>query len=385
MIDRTIKDNWLKMVATFRVLSLTGPRQSGKTTFLKNNLKGYRYINLENPDNLEYAEKDPRGFLKEYDDKVIIDEAQKAPKLFSYIQEIVDVKNTAGQYVLSGSQNFLLSKNISQSLAGRTGIMRLFPFENREIGSLINKNPWEQCFKGYYPEIYDKEIQSPSLYYKNYIDTYIKRDIYDLLNIQNESQFLTFIKILATHVGQELNLQSISKQTGISHTTASNWLSILETSYIIYRLYPFYKNYNKRLIKSPKIYFYDTGIVCQLLGFKSAEDLKVYASRGSVFENLVISEMQKQNAHAGPYRDLYFWKESHQTEIDLLIPEPSGMHIYEIKSSETLSKDKFDGLQKFEKISDDLISTKTLIHAGENEKHQRYGCEVVPWNEVTTP
>jgi predicted AAA+ superfamily ATPase len=382
MIPRNISKSFLELLTSFRIVSLTGPRQSGKTTFLKGVLKDYRYVNLENKDNREYAERDPNGFLKEYDDKVIFDEAQKVPDIFSYLQQIVDENNKPGQFILSGSQNFLLSKNISQSLAGRVGIMRLLPFENDEIKEQLLEDSWAQLFKGYYPEIYKGNI-SPNLYYKNYIDTYVKRDVYELINIHNESQFRTFLSILATHAGQELNLHTISKQVGITHPTANSWLSILETSYIIFRLPPYFKNYNKRLIKSPKIYFYDTGLLCQLLGFNDEESLKKYANRGSIFENLVISEMIKQNYHKNLYNEFFYWKESNKTEVDLLIPEANGLNVYEIKSSQTLTYDKYEGLIKFEKISTDPILSKTLIHAGKEQKHTRFGCETVSWDKVS--
>lgn len=382
MIQRNISKSFSQLLNSFRIVSLTGPRQSGKTTFLKGALKDYRYVNLENKDNREYAERDPNGFLKEYDDNVIFDEAQKVPDIFSYLQQIVDENNKLGQFILSGSQNFLLSKNISQSLAGRVGIMRLLPFENTEIKEQLLEDNWSQLFKGFYPEIYEKNIP-PNLYYKNYIDTYVKRDVYELVNIHNESQFRTFLSILATHAGQELNLHTISKQVGITHPTASSWISILETSYIIFRLPPYFKNYNKRLIKSPKIYFYDTGLLCQLLGFNNEDSLKKYANRGSLFENLVISEMIKQNHHNNYYNQLFYWKESNKTEVDLLIPGANGLNIYEIKSSQTLTYDKYEGLMKFEKISTDPILSKTLIHAGKEKTHTRFGCETVSWDKAS--
>lgn len=382
MIQRNISKSFSQLLNSFRIVSLTGPRQSGKTTFLKGALKDYRYVNLENKDNREYAERDPNGFLKEYDDNVIFDEAQKVPDIFSYLQQIVDENNKLGQFILSGSQNFLLSKNISQSLAGRVGIMRLLPFENTEIKEQLLEDNWSQLFKGFYPEIYEKNIP-PNLYYKNYIDTYVKRDVYELVNIHNESQFRTFLSILATHAGQELNLQTISKQVGITHPTASSWISILETSYIIFRLPPYFKNYNKRLIKSPKIYFYDTGLLCQLLGFNNEDSLKKYANRGSLFENLVISEMIKQNHHNNYYNQLFYWKESNKTEVDLIIPGANGLNIYEIKSSQTLTYDKYEGLMKFEKISTDPILSKTLIHAGKEKTHTRFGCETVSWDKAS--
>lgn len=381
MIERVIGAAFKEYLNNFRVISLTGPRQSGKTTYLKNELKDYKYVNLENPDSREFATKDPKGFLKEFDSKVIFDEVQRVPTLFSYLQPMVDEANVKGQFILSGSQNFLLSKGISQSLAGRVGILRLLPFQNQEIKELLKEDCWEQLFKGFYPELYQEEM-SVWNYYQNYIDTYVKRDVYELLNIHNESLFVTFLKVLASHIGQELNLSTISRQIGISHTAVRSWLSILETSYIVFKLPPYFKNYNKRLIKSPKLYFYDTGLACNLLGFRHPEELKNYANRGSLFENMVISELFKQNAHQKKGQDFYFWKESNQTEIDLLIPEVSGLHIYEIKSSQTLSFDKFAGLKKFEEISTDAINSQTLIHAGDDPIHTRYDVKTVSWKEI---
>ncbi len=382
MITRKIQDAWNEMLTSFCIVSLTGPRQSGKTTFLKESLPNYRYVSLENPEILEYAENDTKGFLAEYNDQVIFDEAQKVPKLFSYLQGIVDENNKNGQFVLSGSQNFLLSRNISQSLAGRVGILRLLPFQNNEITDQLNPDPWEQIFRGFYPELYKNPSLKPEIYYRNYIDTYVKRDVYELINIQNEAQFKLFLGILATHIGQELNLHSISKQTGISHTTAKNWLSILETSYLVFRLPPYFKNYNKRLIKSPKLYFYDTGLACQLLGLKNAKEVKNYRNKGSLFENLVVAEMIKQNYHTNQFNDFYFWKESHQTEIDVLIPKSLGNTIYEIKSSQTLSRDKFEGLLKFEQISTDPTLSKNLIHIAQEKPGVRYDCNTFNWRDL---
>jgi len=267
MLNRIIESKLLEMATKFPVIAITGPRQSGKTTLCKKLFKDYRYVSLENPDNKEFALSDPKGFLEEYNDNVIIDEVQNAPELFSYIQGIVDESKKTGQYILTGSQNFLLLEKISQTLAGRIYIYHLLPFSYSELNVKYKQVLLTHIFKGGYPRIYDKDIH-PSDFFPSYIQTYLERDVRTILNIKDINKFGMFVKICAGRIGQIFNSSNIANELGIDHKTVISWLSILEASFIVYRLQPWHTNFNKRTIKSPKIYFYDTGLACYLLGLK---------------------------------------------------------------------------------------------------------------------
>jgi predicted AAA+ superfamily ATPase len=267
MIIREAQRKITQIAEKFPVILLTGPRQSGKTTLSKTLFSNYTYVSLENPDNLDFAESDPKGFLRIYDKYVIIDEAQKCPSLFSYIQQIVDESNISGQFILTGSQNFLLVEKITQSLAGRVYIMELLPFTQQEI----KQERWTQAIiNGGYPRIFDKKI-SPQDYFPNYIETYIERDVRSILRVQDLAVFRKFVYMLAHHVGQLINFNHISKELGVDLKTVQRWLSVLEASYIVFTLKPWHKNFAKRLVKTPKLYFYDSGIVAFLLGIESEE------------------------------------------------------------------------------------------------------------------
>ena len=295
MVTRHLQKQLLLLAKKMPVIAITGPRQSGKTTLLKTAFPSYDYVNLEHPPTRTLALNDPDHFLAQYNKGLIIDEAQRAPELFSYIQVVVDKKKKMGQYILSGSQNFSLIENISQSLAGRVVLVNLLPFSYKEMleGKLKIKNSEQLIFKGAYPAVYDRKI-SPAVYYSSYLNTYVERDVRQLVNVQNLSLFESFIKLLAGRVGQLLNLSELGNSLGVDHKTVKKWLSVLETSYIVYFVQPYHSNFNKRLVKTPKLYFYDTGLACNLLGIDDEKQLINHWAKGALFENMVINELLKE-------------------------------------------------------------------------------------------
>ncbi|KKL49157.1 hypothetical protein LCGC14_2318330, partial [marine sediment metagenome] len=322
LIHRNLEKILKKTIKKYPVISLTGPRQSGKTTLIKKLFGNkYKYVNLENVELREYAKSDPRAFLEEYKGGLIIDEAQNVPDLFSYIQVIVDETNEPGQYILTGSQNFLLLEKITQSLAGRVAIFHLLPLSLEELKKSKYKplsNLEKLLFTGFYPRIYDKKLDAKE-WYSNYLYTYVERDIRTIKNIKDIGTFQRFLKMLAARCGQLLDLTSIGNDCGISHNTARDWINILEASFIIYLLSPHYKNFNKRLIKSPKIYFYDTGLLCHLLGINSSDQIKTHYLRGGIFESFIISEIIKIRTNKNKDSNVYFWRDKFGHEIDCII------------------------------------------------------------------
>jgi predicted AAA+ superfamily ATPase len=366
----------------FPVLAITGPRQSGKTTLLKEIFSDYTYVSLENPNTRSFAQDDPIGFLNRYDHKVILDEVQRVPALFSYIQGRVDESKMMGQYILSGSQNFHLLKNITQTLAGRVALFKLLPFDFTELkqAALLASSYAPASIKGFYPAIFDRDID-PVVFYANYIQTYLEKDVTELMNIKNLKQFRTFLGLCAGRAGQLLNFSALANECNISHNTAKAWLSILESSYIIFLLQPYHQNFNKRLVKSPKLYFYDTGLLNHLLGIRTAEELDENRLKGNIFENMILAEYQKQNHHLYLHKDYYFWQDSNAHEVDLLMKKAQGFSIFEIKATQTVSNALFKEMDRFEEIAAPEKVNKTLIYGGaENEKRTRY--DVVSWQNV---
>lgn len=381
-VKRTIYKEIKLYARKYPILVITGPRQAGKTTLMTEEFTKYRYLSLENPDNREFAIRDPNGFLKEYDKYVIFDEVQRVPSLFSYLQTKVDKDKIMGQYILSGSQNFNLMENITQSLAGRVCLFRLFPFDIHEIkhNFLREKTIANQLFKGFYPAIYDRKI-NPMKYYSDYIETYIKRDISQLVNIQDMRSFNRFVKLCAARVGHQLNYVDLAKDAGISHTTARNWLSLLETSFITFLLPPYYRNYNKRLTKSPKLYFYDTGLLCHLLKIDGKKLGPMHPLWGNIFENYVVAEYHKLTSHRNQYRDIYYWRDSHGHEVDLIIEENDQISIIEIKAGSTIKSDMFKELDRFQSLDTSTKMKKVLVYGGE-EIQKRTNYHILPWDEI---
>ena len=382
MISRNITEKLLSMGNKFPIVTLTGPRQSGKSTLLKSILPDYNYVSMEDPDNRLIANEDPRGFLKTYPDKTIIDEVQRVPELFSYLQTHVDAENREGMYYLAGSQNFLLMQSISQSLAGRTAILKLLPFSHREMkkAEILPTSVNNENFQGGYPLIYDKKIH-PTDFYPSYIQTYIEKDLPLLKNIDDLSKFIRFIKLCAGRIGQLLNLSSLANETGIAVSTVQSWLSVLEASYIIYLLKPDHNNYSKRLIKSPKLYFCDTGLASSLLGIEDEKQLSTHFLRGGLFENMVINEFIKDAFNNGKEPNLSFWRDSTGNEVDFLISIKGKQLAYEIKSGSTYSSDDFKGIKVWANLSKTSPEDCYVIYSGDKRLSTSYG-EVIPWDEL---
>jgi len=381
-VIRNIHSSVQKMRAKYPILALTGPRQSGKTTMLKSMFSDYRYVNLESPDMRSYAENDPKGFLAEYDKFVIFDEVQRVPNLFSYVQTIVDDSGIMGQFILSGSQNFHLMQNISQSLAGRVAIFKLFPFDNQELksGNWLDEDDYlTNLMKGFYPAIYDRNIPSKT-FYNNYIQTYIQRDVTELINIRDLRLFQNFLGLCAARAGQLLNLNALANECGVSQPTAKSWLSALESSYILFQLHPYHKNFSKRIVKTPKLYFYDSGLLCHLLKISRKDQLQTHPFKGALFENAMIAEYVKQMYHHDTIKDIWFWRDSAGHEVDFMIEEEQGLEIVEFKASKTVMPEMFKGLSYFEELSDWKNLKKTLVYGGDTTQ-KRTAATVKPWKQ----
>ena len=373
MIERLIIDKIREQLEYFPVVTLTGTRQCGKSTLLKEGLKGFGYISLEDPDVRSIAATDPKGFLGGLKLPVIIDEAQYVPALFSYIQTRVDDMNRCGQIVLSGSHNFLLMEKISQSLAGRAAVLKLAPFSMRELieAGKLPADIDEIMFRGMYPRIHDKDIP-PSDYFPSLIQTYIERDVRLIRNIPDADLFRKFLRIMAIRSGQIVNYTELGVCLGISQPTLKAWLSILKESYIIFSLPPYYKNLNKRLVKSSKLYFYDTGLLCYLLGITDAQKLRQSESRGAVFETLMVSEYMKSRMFRGLEANAFFVRDTNQNEIDLITGDPEPL-AYEIKASTEMSEKHFSSMKKMADILGLKPENCNCIYTGDMEMSLSFG------------
>ncbi|MBQ2559966.1 MAG: ATP-binding protein [Fibrobacter sp.] len=382
MIKRAISGTILDMASKFPVVTLTGPRQSGKSTLLKSCFADYKYVSLEDPDIRQLAENDPRGFLKNCGTKCIIDEAQRVPDLFSYLQTIVDSRDECGQFILSGSHNFLLMERISQSLAGRTSVLKLFPFSIAELQAtnILPNDLDEVLLKGCYPRLYDKKITAKE-YFTSYLQTYVERDVRLLRNIIDMTAFKRFLKLCAANVGSVLNVASLAKDAGISVVTANSWISILEASFVLLRLPPYYKNFSKRVIKSSKIYFCDTGLLCNLLNIFNREQLQESNLRGAIFENLIVIELMKAALFKGEEPQLYFWRDTNQNEVDLLRETDGKLEAIEIKSGETKNQKFYDGLKKFSEVSGISLSDTKVVYGG-SDSYRGENQKFISWKEM---
>ena len=380
MFKRDIEEFIKYSAKYFPVITITGPRQSGKTTLAQEIFADKPYVSLEDTDMRDFATDDPRGFLEEYDKGAIIDEVQHCPDLFSYIQTKTDHDKIPAQYILTGSQNFLLMESISQSLAGRTAVINLLPFSYNEIKDHGDEaDPFTLIYKGFYPKLYVSDL-SPTVWYRNYIQTYIERDIRQIQNVHDTKTFQTFLRICAGRAGQLINLSAIGTECGISYNTVKAWLSILESSFIIYTLQPHHKNFNKRLVKQQKLYFYDTGLACALLGIESADQVQTHYAKGALFENMIVMELMKNRLNKGKESGLYFWRDNHGHELDILI-EDIDLTPIEVKAGKTVIPDFFKGINYWNGLSG---GTKGyVVYAGE-QGQSRGDVKVLGWNKMAS-
>lgn len=378
MIERTLAAKMTSLAQKFQVITLTGPRQSGKTTLVRATFPTLPYVSLEEPDIRHVALTDPRGFLSNYPSGAILDEIQNTPELFSYLQRLVD-ENRQVQYILTGSANFLLMEKISQTLAGRTAVLHLLPFSFEELKPGLE--PYESViFKGQYPRIYDRDIP-PTDFYPAYIQTYVERDVRLIRNISDMNAFIQFTRLCAGRIGQLLNHVSLAGDAGISPNTVRSWLSILESSYILYRLQPYHRNFNKRLVKSPKLYFYDTGVACSLLGIREPSQVQYHYLRGALFENLILNEFIKRSFNRGENRQPYFWQDNHNKGIDCLLVDGEKVTPVEIKSGKTISTTYFDNLKYWRSLAGLSEDQGVVVYGGDQSLQTQAGA-LISWRNL---
>lgn len=378
MIQREAETEIRILASQFKAVAVVGPRQSGKTTLVRYIFSDKPYANLENPDLRIYATEDPRGFLSNYPDGAVLDEIQRVPELFSYLQQILDESSTNGLFILTGSNNFLLQERISQSLAGRVGYLNLLPLTLNEINEKQGSSN-QLMFKGGYPVLYN-EGTDPSKWYVNYIRTYIERDVRMIKNITDLVTFERFLRLCAGRIGQLLNMSNLAVEAGVDVKTISAWISVLETSFVVFRLQPYYENFNKRIVKMPKLYFYDTGLATALIGVASPDQLELHPFRGSLFENMIIVNFLKQRYNAGRTNNLFFWRDNVGNEIDLLIQTANRRLPIEIKSGQTITNDYFKGILFWNKITQ--TEGGYVIYGGDMIQKRSNGITVIPFRET---
>lgn len=385
-IERKITPRLKKISAQFPVIGILGPRQSGKTTIAKALFPSYKYFNLEELDTRFFAQEDPRRFLKalEKEEGVILDEIQRVPDLLSYIQAHVDDWQKPGFFVLTGSENILLNYHISQTLAGRIALVTLLPLSLEELdqASLLPKELEKAIFQGFYPPVHAKKIDAKD-WIQSYIQTYIERDVRQLKQIADLSLFQKFLQLCAGRIGQLLDLTSIGNDCGITAHTVRSWLSVLEATYVIFLLQPHHKNFNKRVIKAPKLYFYDTAIACHLLSIQSSNDLLTHYLRGGLFESLILSDLLKQRFNAGLIPNLYFWRDKSGHEVDCILEHGTRLVPVEIKSSETISSDFFISLMKWNQLAGNDPSNGYVVYGG-GEKQIRTQGTALSWRQLNS-
>lgn len=379
MIKRTAEQELRELAMSFKAVAVVGPRQSGKSTLVRHVFPDKPYVSLENPDLRIFASQDPRGFLSTYPDGAILDEVQRTPELFSYLQEILDTANQNGLFILTGSNNFILQERISQSLAGRVGYLQLLPLSIEEIGEL-DTDPDSLMFRGGYPIIYQQNI-SPTRWYANYIRTYVERDVRLIKNIGDLNVFEKFLRLCAGRIGQMLNMSSLAVEVGVDVKTIDAWLSVLEMSFVVFRLQPYHKNYNKRIVKMPKLYFYDVGLALSLMGVEELSQVQLHPFRGALFENLILLEIMKQRLNAGRRPNLYFWRDNTGNEIDILLDRGTELLAIEVKSGQTVTADYFKGLNFWQRTSGQ--EGGFVVYAGDQQQMRSNGVQVVPFRKLT--
>lgn len=375
-----------RMAQHFPVLAVTGPRQSGKTTLVRQVFSDKPYISLEDPTELAYAQADPHGFLQRFAQGAIFDEAQRWPALFSYLQGWVDADRAAGRFVLTGSQQFGLLAGVTQSLAGRVGLTRLLPLALCEISLHSNADLYTHLWRGAYPALWQtpRTALDCNDWFGSYVATYIERDVRQLLQVQNLSTFGHFVRLCAARTGTLLNLVSLATDTGISHTTARQWLSVLESSELVFVLQPYHRNFGKRLVKTPKLYFTDTGLAAWLVGIRDPQWLALHPMRGALFETWVVGEFRKFRLNRGLPADLYFWRDNNGLEADLVFETQSGLQCVEIKSGQTITPDLVRAGQRASRFVTEPAPAPWLIHGG-SENYTREGVQCISWQRFAKP
>ncbi len=388
MIRRQIETVFRNLASQYPVVTVVGPRQSGKTTLARMVFPDHPYVSLEDADVRQFAISDPRGFLTQYQRGAIIDEIQRAPQLPSYIQTMVDARGTPGRFILTGSQQFELMTQVSQSLAGRTALLRLLPLTLAEVNSVRTINATgrmslaECLLKGFYPRIHDQKL-NPSQAMGDYFATYVERDLRQFSAVHNLSQFELFVRLCAGRTGQLLNLNSLANDAGISQPTAKAWMDLLQTSFIVHLLPPWFVNTSKRLIKSPKLYFHDTALACWLLGLRTADQVFRDPLWGALFENFVINEALKDRYNQAENSPIYFYRDADGNEVDLIIPNGHQVHGVEIKAGATINADYFKGLQRFQNHHPNMLGSGCVVFGGE-QAQMRSPWPALPWLNLAT-
>jgi predicted AAA+ superfamily ATPase len=380
MIPRHASTTLQRLATGFPVLAITGPRQSGKTTLARSLFSDKAYVSLENPEEREFAETDPKRFLARFTAGAVLDEVQRCPALLSWLQQEVDERRRMGAFVLTGSAQFDLLAGITQSLAGRVGRVELLPLSGAELGHGGLPHTLDAALlKGGYPALYDRAL-SPHDWFSNYVATYVERDVRQILAVQDLSQFHRFVRMCAARSGQLLNLAALGADCGISAVTAGKWLSVLETSYLMFRLPPHHRNFGKRLVKTPKLYCLDVGLMAWLLGIRDLTTLQTHPARGALFETWVVSELVKTRFNAGQDAALFFWRDSIGHEVDVLLETPQGLQAIEVKSGATFASDWPQAVHKWATLADTATLPPRIIFGGDG-RYERQGCQVSGWRE----
>lgn len=364
MIKRKITKELLEAAKEYPVVTILGPRQSGKTTLAQMSFPKKKYCSLEDPDTRLIAQQDPRGFLDNYPTGCILDEIQRVPNLLSYIQTIVDKKQKTGMYIITGSHQPQLQEAVSQSLAGRTSVLTLLPFSYEELKKYrVDRLPFEMIFKGFFPRLYEKNLNI-NRFYNSYLQTYVERDVRMLINLKDLDSFQRFLVLLSGRIGSVVNYSSLSNDVGVSSMTIKSWIGVLKSSFIIFELPPFFENIRKRVVKSPKIYFTDTGLASFLLGIKSKEQVERDPLRGALYENMVILEILKNFYNKGERPELFFYRDTHGNEVDCIIRQNRKLQPIEIKSGATFTTDYLKGIKQFQKVAGEKVYQPKVIYNG---------------------
>ena len=381
MLDRDAEQTIRTLLRGFPIVTLTGPRQSGKSTLAKALFTNLPYASLEDPDMRLAATEDPRSFLERFPNGAVLDEVQRCPDILSYLQTIVDTDGRMGRYILTGSQQFGLMSGITQSLAGRTAFVELLPFSIPELAQAgqLPQAADTMLLKGCYPPLYDRDVP-PSAWFAAYVTAYVERDVRQILKIQELETFQRFVRLCAGRTAQLLNLSSLATECGITHNTAKSWISVLEASYLIFLLRPHHTNFNKRLVKMPKLYFYDVGLVSWLLGIRTPEQVETHPLRGNIFETFIVSELIKSRLNRGERPAFSFWRDSNGNEVDLIVERDNKLMPIEIKSGKTLTRDSLAGLEKWCALAGDMGMMPSLIYGG-SEVYQHKGVRVLGWQQ----